>query len=97
MIFDTLAHEYGYTNNQIGAMTLREIDSAFSCINKRKSIDYNFHASIHGVQLNMKGADDPGDKKEPEKMPEGMEQKAAAALQARIAEKQAELRKKHGQ
>jgi hypothetical protein len=50
-VFDIIASEYGYTLEQFGQMTVREVFVCMSNISKRKNNDLVIQAKLHGMKL----------------------------------------------
>jgi hypothetical protein len=49
-IFDVLAHEYGWTFDQVGRLSFREIDWCLRQIGRRKHEDRAFQARLAGFE-----------------------------------------------
>jgi len=84
-----LFSEYGWDWDYFRKLTLRQIDTAVRKINKRRHNNIGIEASFHGFKIPLIGDGLKSD----EKMDPVQAEKLDNIVRARMAEKQAELRR----
>lgn len=89
-IFDLIAGEYGYTSNEFGSLTMRQLDILCKNLAIRKNNEYAIIARMHGINARIKH-------RENEKMlevDELIENKGLQMMNETLKEKQRKIKEK---
>ncbi len=79
-----MAHQYGWTIEQIGRLTPRQIDGIITAIRKRQHFELATDASLHGMKLKNEWRDDDTTIELTQKEQDNLDRALQEAMQRKI-------------